>query len=175
VRRAVFTYWQMPDEEPELIEFMGTTGPVVSYPGHWVRTLVEAKPIRIDRFLIQYNSGPALLGQAAHSTEVIIEPAEKDNQQFFSVNLMNSCLIGYNRSQLRGGNRLVQSNLCAYLTIYKNHVECPKPEWFQSWVKRIISWARKRAKAKCTLQGFPYPATPLVAKLAKEREIELEL
>ncbi|VTS04882.1 hypothetical protein [Tuwongella immobilis] len=175
MRTSVFTFWQMPEEEVALLDFLDSTGAVVAYPAHWVKTLEEASPCPVRSYLAEHNPDQVDLGLGTHDADVTIESQEKGREQFFYVTSMQSCLIGYSRPRFRSCNQLGQSNLAAYLDVCKESVLHAKPDWFQSWVKQVFSWAKKRAKKKHVLRGFGYPATPLVLKAIEEKHIEAVL
>jgi hypothetical protein len=172
MRRAVFGWWQMPEEEAEFLDFLDSTGTVVAYHEHRVKTEAEITPFPVRSYLAENNPAGVVLGLGPHTADVIINCLEKDKEKFFGVDLMKSCLIGYSRPRFRNGNQLGKSNLAAYLDFLKDGALQPKPDWFLSWVKQVISWAKKRAKKKCVHQGFYYPTTPLVLKLVEEKQIE---
>ncbi len=170
MRRAVFGYWLMPEEEAEFLDFLDTTGTVVAYPNHWVRTKVEAAPSPLRSYLAEHNPNLLKLGLGQHSGEELIK--SMDQEQFFGFDLMDACLIAYTRPRFRIGNQLGKSNLAAYLDVSTDNALHPKPKWFQLWVKQVFTWAKKHAQKKCVHQHFSYPATQLVLKLAEEGKIE---
>jgi hypothetical protein len=163
----------MPEEEADFLAFLDSTGTVVAYPDHWVKTEAEAEPSLIRSHLAEYNPAQVDLGLEPHTKDVIIENQVKDHERFFYITSIRSCVIGYSRPRFRNGNQLGKSNLAAYLDAYEDNIRQAKPDWFQSWVKQVISWAKKRAKKKCIHQRFYYPATPLVLKLVEEKQIEV--
>jgi hypothetical protein len=169
----VFTFWQMLEEEVEFIDFLETTGTVIAYPDHWVRTEAEVSPQSLRTYLTQHNPLQVLLGLESGKADVVVGNRVQGEEQFFDVDLMSSCLVGYRRPRIRPVNQLGKSNLATYLDFYKGDSPQRKPDWFQDWVKQVFSWAKKRANRKCVHQEFAYPATPLVEKLVEEGQIEV--
>jgi hypothetical protein len=163
----------MPEEEEAFLDFLEGTGAIVAYPDHWVRSEVEVSPSPLRSYLAAHDPVQLDLGLEAHVEDVTIENQWKSDEQFFYLSTIRSCLIGYSRPCFRNGNQLGQSNLAAYLDFLKDGALQLKPDWFQSWVKQVFTWAKKHAKKKCAHQGFSYPATPLVLKLVEEKQIEV--
>lgn len=167
-----FTFWQMPEEELAFLDFLDSTGVIVAYPDHWVKTEAEALPTPVRAYLAAHNPSQVFLGLDSGQLDVVVEPKIEGEEKFLSVGLIPSCLIAYSRPCFRSAYHLGKSNLAAYLETYKEGVKHAKPEWFHSWAKQVFSWAKKHAKKKCVHQGFSYPATPLVLKLVEEKRIE---
>jgi hypothetical protein len=168
----VLTFWQLPEEEEEFLDFLLSTGVVVAYPNHWVMTSEETEPQPLRRCLAQSNPKQCLLGLDSDAAHVVVGAKSQENEHFLSVDVLASCLIGYSRPQFRGECKLGQSNLSASLQ-YPSAEE--KPDWFQSWVKNVFAWIKKRASKKYKHQGYSYPATHLAVQRAEEGRVELVL
>jgi hypothetical protein len=169
------TFWQTPDEETEFLDFLDTTGVVVAYPSHWVQTGTEVLPLPVRAFLLEKQPRQVLLGLERADADAIISPQVDGTRPYLSVDFMSSCLIAYSRAHFEPDGRLGKANLSTYLDFLAGTEIKRKPVWFQSWVKKVFTWARKHANKKCVLHGFEYPATPLVKKLVEEKRIELDV
>jgi hypothetical protein len=165
----------MPEEEAAFLDFLESTGVVVAYPDHWARAEAEASARPLRAYLAESNPGQVLLGLETGKADVVIGTKTKEEDQFYHVELMSSCLIGYRRPRFGNDNLIEQSALAAYLDFFKDHARRAKPEWFRAWVRRVFGWAKRHANQKCVHQGFSYPATPLVRKLVEENVIEIRL
>jgi hypothetical protein len=175
MKRAVFTFWQLPEEEGDFLDYLESTGPVVACPNHWVSTEAEASPADLRPYLAKYDPDTVKLGLSSHLEEVVIQKiTEKDKPVMFSTDLMTSSLVGYTRGRITGAGQLERTILAAYLDLPEEGGTL-KPAWFRRWVKKIFAWVKRRASGTCTLRGFAYPATPQVLKLLDDRKIQLAL
>lgn len=167
---SVFTYWQLPEEEAEFLDFLDSTGIVVAYPNHGVKTPQEADPQPIRVFWAKNAPLRCMLGLDSNKASTVLEFKSQGDEQFYSVSLMNSCVIGYSRPNFRNGNHLGQSNLAAYLQ-YSDGSK--KPDWFWKWTNQVFRWAKKKAADKQEYHGYFYPATQRVVEEVHKKRIIL--
>jgi hypothetical protein len=174
---AVVTYWQLPEDEKEFLDFLLTTGKVVAMPDHWVKTTEELAPQSIDRFIQQHNPDQLKFGLERHPLQASVEAREFEGEVLFGVPVMKACVIGYSRGRLRDGNNLTQSNLAAYWD-YPNEdatrmVE--KDAQFINWAKRVFAWVRKATSERLDCHNHPYRATKRVKNAMQRGQLEVVL
>lgn len=165
-----FTFWQLPEEEDKFLDFLDSTGIVVAYPDHWVKTRQEADPQPIRPYLAKNDPLTCLLGLDSYKAATGVEIMSQGDEQFFSVPMMDACLIGYSRPRFREGNHLGKSNLAAYLQ-YSDGSK--KPDWFRKWTNQVFRWAKKSAADKQKYHGYFYPATQRVVEEVDKQQIIL--
>src|SRR5438128_869348 len=162
--RAVVTYWQLPEDEHDFLDFLSSTGEVVAMPDHWVKTKEELEPKPVRSFIREQDPAQLLFGLRHHATQAIIKPEQKNGERWFSVSDMKSCLIGYARGRLRDKNMLGQSNLHAYWDYVDDStmtLQIKDPE-FIKWGKAVLAWIRKVTAERIECHGHQYRATERV-------------
>ncbi len=138
----VMTYWCFPDEEKGFLDFLETTGDVVAIPSWGVRKKEDFVPQRPADFIKQFDPNRILLGLKEHVGHMVVKPYGDKGEQLFSVDLMASCLVAYDRGKFRDGHKLGSSNLCAYFSFPNEDATMliDKAPEFVLWTKRVYSW-----------------------------------
>jgi hypothetical protein len=173
---AVVTYWQLPDDEKEFLDFLLSTGSILAVPSHWVEAKEELVPQPIASFIEHYDPDQLLFGLEEYVLRPAIERREFDRKLLFGVPCMKPCLITYSRGKLRNG-KLPQSNLSAYLDYPSEGASklLRKEQDFVRWVKKVMGWVRKFTPEQAECNGYPYRATKRVSNAICEGKLEVVL
>jgi hypothetical protein len=175
---SVVTYWQLPEDEEEFLDFLVKIGAVMAIPtGPWRRTRAELCPRPVARYIEQDDPSSLYFGLQQHIGEEDIEAREQDGEMFFTISDTKSCVIGYDRGRLRKGNKLGQSNIYAYWKYPSADATemLDKNPDFVKWARRVLGWVRRFTPETAEVHGFPYRATKRVKAALLKGEIEVVL
>jgi hypothetical protein len=171
---AVITFWQLPDEEKEFLDFLESTGHVVAIPVHWVKDRADLSPQPIRNFIEKHDPDRLYFGLESQLADVDIQPSEYEGEWGYKgPSGADACLIGYDRPKFRSGTKLVQSNLAAYWTCLDEtqSTMVDKTEDFVRWGKKVFGWVRKHTPEWHGNKG--YRATKRVKDSIEEGSIEV--
>lgn len=139
---SVVGFWQLPEEEPVLLDYLRKTGAIVGVPHGLVRERSQLEPRPLDA-LLETSSVSLMLTPTAFAERFHIEQGMHQGVMTYSANLMRSSALVYDRPRLVAPRKLGMCNLSAhpsYLDDAGNQVE--KPIEFVKWYKKVMKHAR---------------------------------
>jgi hypothetical protein len=157
---AVLTYWALPGEESELLEFIKASGEVVAVRSAWSGRKEDLILRPLIALIEQHDQTSLYIGLAQYLHEGCIEARLFDGKRLFGVSDLRSNVVGYSRAKFHSG-QLSRFNLYAYWSHIDPHSSnvIHKDEEFVKWGKKVLNWARRWTPERIELNGFPYPAT----------------
>jgi hypothetical protein len=170
---AVFTFWQLPEDEEIFFKFLLTTGEICALPDHAVRTREEVAPVPLLSYAAQYYRN-FHFGLEQFAFQARVKTIEHQGEKHFQLAYMEPCMIGYRRPRL-DGKRLFPSNLAAYWTYVDDSetIILQKDPEFVKWAKKVYRWARKFAPKQIPFRGSLCPGTDSVKRAIEEGTIEI--
>ncbi len=171
---VVVTFWQLPEEENTLLEYLERTGGIVGLPDHWVKSSDDLTPLAIRLFIQKHDPDQFLFGLEQHLRDVSIERSKYEGVWGYKgPGAMQACLVTYTRPKLYEGRKLALSNLAAYWTCLDegNSMVIDKDREFVKWGKRVMAWVRKATPEQVECNGYPYRATRQVKEAVESGEI----
>jgi hypothetical protein len=172
---AVVTFWQLPEDEKDFLNFLLTTGNVMAIPTHKVKTKVELAPAPVLEYVAERDPAQLAMALEKHALQAVIELREWKGEKLYVLDQMRSSVVSYQRARIRDGNKLGQANLCAYWE-YPNKAGTElfrKDPEFTKWAKRVLGWARKATTERVEYNGFPYRATKRVKEGVSQGRLEV--
>ena len=165
MKASVVTFAQLPDEESAFLEFLAKTGDVWARPAHDWPTY---EPAPVARFL------------AAHAAELVrngvvdvylgfqADVLSPVMSEYGGIDIIGSCLVGYQRGTYYPGGELAQSNLFFYRGSFRGEQFVSKPDSFLWWADKVLGWARRHTTESVPVHGCNYRtrATARVAEAA---------
>lgn len=171
------TYWQLPPEdENEFLDFLQSTGTILSLPAHWAETKEELVPQPIATFIERHDPDQVLFGIEEHVLHEAPEVREFNGNIRFGIPVMKSRIITYRRGKIREG-KLAQSNISAYLDYPAEDASrlILKSTDFVGWVKKVIDWTKKATSERIERNGHGYRATARAKTAVCEGKLEAVL
>jgi hypothetical protein len=174
---AILTYWQVPEDEKEFLDFLLSTGKILVLPNAWVKTREELVPQALLSYIEKCDPDQLKFGLEHHVRGSVVEERTFDDQVYFGITTMRSCVVSYDRGRLRDGNHLGQSNLCAYwdypdegtMTLTQKNPD------FVKWAERVFARVRGIATECLDCNGHGYPATSRVKKAVEKGDLKVVL
>src|SRR5260370_41031597 len=108
---AVVTYWQLPDDDKDFLDFVQTTGTVLALPDRWVKRKEELALQPMVSYFQLHDRGQFSLEK--HVLQISIDEHETSDGLRFGVPVMEPCVIAYERGRFLNG-KLTLPNLSAY-------------------------------------------------------------
>jgi hypothetical protein len=168
---TVVTFWRLPEEEPEFIEFLSSTGDVVWLPWQKVPDRSMLVPRPLDTLTTQ-DPDSVLLGLRDTLGEIPINTFAEGSRQSFAIVATEVPMLIYQRGKWRGQKKLGSSNLSGEWTVVtRDNRRIDQPDKFVKWGKKVMQWVRKRTPL--WHQYERYRITPKVAEAIKNG-LELE-
>jgi hypothetical protein len=173
---TVVTYWQLPSDEQDFIEFLATTGDVVGLTDRFVERTEELLYQPITKFIEERNPDQLLLGLNEAELREHIAPRLIEGKLHYGVPHMQAPVIAYTRGRIRNGS-LTLSNLSAY---WEYPTEggaglVAKPREFVKWAKKVMAWARNASPEQLLCNGYPYRATARVTEAVRNSNFNVAL
>jgi hypothetical protein len=174
---ASITFWQTPEDESDLLDFILATGVVVAIPAEGVRTREELAPQPLALYIHQRDPSQLRMGLEEQAHRVAIEEKEQGGEGHFQVAYMSPCLVNYRRGRMRESGRLGQSHLSAYWSypdVGATGLIAKDPDFIR-WAKRVFDWVRRHTPERVVCQGYPYRATMRVKEGVERGNLEAVL
>jgi hypothetical protein len=169
----VLTYWSMPEEELEFIEYLSKWD-VYAYLLDSFPSIAEVKPVPIGELIKNKNIIIFDFGLKQYMSENDIRRRKQVNDTcLYGVSSIQASTVGYNRPRYNLNGKLGQSNLSAYWKYWKGQELAAKNPEFVKWGKKVFAWARKQASEKIILNGYPYPATKRVKEMVDQNKLQV--
>jgi hypothetical protein len=172
----VVTYWQLPEDERDLLDFLQTTGSIVALPAHWAESEKDLIPQPISVLIERDDPDQLVFGPEEHISQSAIERREFGGSTYFGTNQMKSCVACYRRGKVRSG-KLAQSNLSAYLEYPTEDASklVRKDDVFVRWIRSVTGWVREHTPERIERNGSRYRATARVKAAVEEGQLEAVL
>jgi len=159
---SVVTFWRLPEEEAEFIDFLTSTGEVTWVPWQKVRdrALLEPQPLET---LTTEDPDSVLIGLRDTLGEIPVNTLEEGS---FAVVATEVPMLIYQRGKWRGPNKLGSSNLSGeWIVLTRDGRRIDQPEKFVKWGKKVLQWVRRQTPL--WHQYERYRITPKVAEAIK--------
>ncbi len=170
---AVFTFWQLPEDESTFFDFLLTTGDIFALHDRGVRTKEEMVPVPLAKYAAQ-DIQSFNFGLEQFATKARVKEYEVEEQHYYKLVYGEPCLINYMRPTM-DGRKLFKSNLAAYwehLDDTQSTLLQKAPEFIE-WRRKIFRWARQFAPKQVPFRGLLRPGTTAVKRALDEGKIEL--
>ena len=172
---AVVTFWQFPEDEGPLLDYLETTGDIVACSTEAMSAPdeIQPRPVRevfADRAIERMVITPRRFIELVH-----FNGWERDGRIWYRWYYGNGPLVNYSRPRWCEG-RLELSNLCA--NPYRSEPDPTSPHGlkfprqppeFMAWRKRIYGWVRRHTQPL----GY-YRATPAVLQARTTGAVSLD-
>jgi hypothetical protein len=175
-----YTFWQLPEEEPEFLGFLNSTGNVIAFPDYGVVSPDERKPTPLEDYLRKCSSPyHFLFGLERFADRICGKYSTKflarEGHGHHHTDVFSSWVMGYSGAQLRDLNKLSKSNLFTYFTARKtgDPDDDAKKAEFKRWVNKVFAYAKKRSPESVELHSHFYPATKKAKEAAVSENIQL--
>ena len=161
---SVVTYWRLPDEEGQFLDYLEKTGDIQACVHGSVSRRDGLRPRPLRDLLQTDEFEDILFGPQEFMAQSWIDSVVHEGRTLYSRSYRQGPLICYTRGGFRTPQQLAQSNLCFVSSCWVSdganpdldHSQ-PQPPEFLAWAKNVLSWVRRHTQP----HGY-YRATPRV-------------
>lgn len=165
------TFWQLPEEEENFIEFLEKDERVVAFPAE-SRKPVSELSLEVPSRLTRGDEPLILLALKPHVSQIKSVEYTQDGSKLFGIDATNSPVIMYERGAFREPGKLGQSVIAAHLEALTEDGKGlrRKPDEFCKWAQSVAKWVRRN-----TPQWHQYKSYRITGKVADAMTEGIEL
>jgi len=154
---SVVTFWWLPPDEDEFLEYLSGTGEVVALPADCVKSKALLVPKPYKSYIHEHGPTQLLLALQEHVVDCKIDVLSQGQDGVYNISDLESPVLAYQRGELQD-RRLGQSNISAYWSFPSQDAAAmiPKHHTFVKWGKKVLSWIRRSTDDKVECNGFSY-------------------
>lgn len=173
MRRSVFAFWQLPEDEHAFLQFLHEDG-AKALLDRWYAVDEELRPFAVPE-CSRAGKGAYLFARAEFLPTLVRYPVPRNEDRYYCVCATTSCVLSYRRGA-KVGKQLFLSNVNYCTAYWDQHDEwTKKPGDFLSWARKVRKWLRARASGERRLRTACYPATPAVIAAVEKGRIQLSI
>jgi hypothetical protein len=172
---SVVTFWQLPEDERDFLEYIHSTGDVLACASMWSDSKQDPQWLPPRTYVSGQNPIQLLITLAEFASRISTRSHKKGDRIIYGVDSIYECVITYTRGRFRENGALGQSSFSFYSTfpnVEVSRMEKKDPR-FLNWAKRVLARARRFTPEKVIFHGFPYRATRRVKEAVVSGRIQV--